>query len=163
MIPLRQHEIVLVEGLREHLGATVEIVRQNNMGVQPTYPYIAYTPTTLKAVRGGTGSEVTHGEAVPMTQVWSFSVLSDDSDACMELAFLAHDWFCSAGNTVLADKGIAVRRVGDITNRDNFTVVSYEYGQGFDVVLGMVSVMDTTRVKRSGWIETAPLQGKNKT
>lgn len=145
MIDHRAKELVIVEGLKSYLSTDFrpcEVVRQNQVAKVPPYPYVSYTLTTPLAARFGTYSESEDGSLYRThMQTWSFTVQSDDQDEALTLAMKAYDYFTAAGITHLADNGVTIRRVRDITTRDNLLSIQYEYRNGLDVTFGLLSVI----------------------
>jgi len=143
MIDHRQNEIVIVENLKAYLSTEVrpcEVVRQNQVAEIPPYPYVSYTLTTPVAADKGTYSQAEDGTLYKaVLQTWSFTVQSDDQDEALTLALKAYDYFTSAGVVPLSDKGITVRRVRDVTTRDNLLTIQYEHRNGFDVTFGVLT------------------------
>ena len=142
MIDFRANETVIVENLKDYLTTEerpCEVVRQNQVAKIPPYPYVAYTVTTPIHQYNGRYSEAEDGTMYRSAlQTWSFTVQSDDEEEALTLAFKIYDFFTAAGLTLLSDKGITVRRVRDITTRDNLLTIQYEYRKGLDVTFGFL-------------------------
>lgn len=142
MIDLRKNEIVIVDTLKNYLrtmARTCEVVRQNQIAKAPAYPYVSYTVTTPLSEMRGTYAEAKDGTLYrDMMQTWSFTAQSDDEDEAMELGMKLHDFFTASGITVLADNGITVRRVTNLTTRDNLLTIQYEFRKGLDVMFGLL-------------------------
>lgn len=142
MIDHRKNEIVIVEKLKEYLHNDLrpcELVRQNQVAEVPPYPYGSYTVTTPVSAHGGTYSREEDGTLYKsVLQTWSFTFQSDDQEEALALAMRAYDFFTAVGLTDLADNGITVRRVRDITTRDNLISVQYEHRNGLDVTFGLL-------------------------
>lgn len=141
MIDHRKNEIVIVENLRAYLSTEVrpcEVVRQNQVAEIPPYPYVSYTLTTPASGDKGTYSKAEDGTLYKaVLQTWSFTVQSDDQEEALTLALKAYDYFSIVGVTTLADNGITVRRVRDVSTRDNMITIQYEYRNGLDVTFGV--------------------------
>lgn len=141
MIDYRENEIVIVESLKSYLSSEFrpcEIVRQNQVAKVPDYPYVSYSVTTPVSESSGTYSENEDGTLYrSILQTWSFTVQSDDQDEAMSLAMRTYDFFTAVGLPHLSDNGITVRRVRDITTRDNLISIEYEYRKGLDVTFGL--------------------------
>lgn len=153
MIDHRANELVIVDGLKAYLSTDqrfCEVVRQNQVAESPAYPYVSYTITTPVAAHNGSYSEAEDGTLYRNAlQTWSFTVQSDDQDEALTLAMKTYDYFTAAGVTHLADKGITVRRVRDITTRDNMLSIQYEYRNGLDVTFGlMYSITPENQISR---------------
>ena len=159
MIDARAIEIAVVDGLKAYVSTDkkpCEVVRANQTGPVPPYPYIAYTITTPLQSRLGTfsvASDETRFREV--TQTWSFTVQSDDADESLNVALKAWDWFAIVSNVYLGDKGIVVQQVGNVNNRDNLITIEYEYRNGFDVTLNLINAVKMTEAEIGGYIETA--------
>lgn len=142
MLDFRANEIVIVDGLKEYLskfGRPCEVVRANQTGPIPPYPYVAYTVTTPMHEYGGTYGIDQNGTMFRSAlQTWSFTAQSDDQEEAISTAYRIYDYFTAAGVTLLADKGITVRRARDITSRDNLLTMQYEYRNGLDVTFGLM-------------------------
>lgn len=155
MINHRANEIVIVESLKDYLRTEFrpcEVVRQNQIAEVPPYPYVSYTVTTPASMSGGTYSVAEDGRQYKqMEQTWSFTVQSDDQDEALNLAIRMHDFFSLVGLAKLADNGIVVHRVRDVTTRDNLISIQYEYRNGLDVTFGLLNVITPEHL---GVIET---------
>lgn len=161
MIDARNNEIVIVDGLKSYLSTkakTCAVIRANQTGRIPRYPYVAYTITTPAEYRSGTFSEDADGTRYKsILQTWSFTVQSDDADECTNIVLKAYDWFQLSGLAYLNDKNIVVRRIGNINNRDNLITIEYEYRNGFDVTFGLLQTVTPTEEELGGYIEKANL------
>lgn len=152
MIKLREIEINIVEGLQKELSCIV--IRANQTAPVPSYPYVGYTVTTPVIASKGTYGVYSDGlERKPIKQIWSLTALSNDSTESMNLALKTQNWFDRRGRIYLKDRDIVVRNVSDITNRDNFLTIEYEYRNGVDVTF---SFMDEISVDKE-YIETVNL------
>lgn len=87
----------------------------------------------------------------------SFHFFTEDVDSSRELAVLAHDWFQFAGSLYFVDKGIAIRRIGNVENRTTHIVEHYEYKHGFDVQIRFehhidreLEFIETVNIQREG-------------
>ena len=133
---------VIAKGLSEYLKCPV--IRSNQAKEPPSYPYISYTITMLASQNNGTYGEYSDGvDRKPVTQTWSITALSDKDGESTQLANKAVDWLERVGSTYLNENNIIVQRVGNVTNRDNFLTVEYEYRNGFDMVIYLMN--ETTR------------------
>lgn len=142
MLDFRRSEIVIVDGLKDFLSTDArpcEVVRQNQVAKIPPYPYVSYTVTTPIHETKGTYSKANDGTLYRSAlQTWSFTVQSDDQDEAMNLAIKMHAYFSAVCHTLFADNGITVRRVRDISTRDNLLTIQYEYRKGLDVMFGLL-------------------------
>lgn len=149
---------IVVKGLKEYLNCPV--IRSNQNSEPPEYPYISYTVTTLKSENKGTYGEYSDGkERKPFTQTWSITALSNDDSECVLLANKAHEWLERAGYLYLSDNKVIVQSVGNVTNRDNFLTVEYEYRKGFDVVFWMFDEVESIAMQ-AGYIETVDFDNR---
>lgn len=133
MIDYKKMRDTVPMGLSEYLG--IKVIRGNQTAPAPPYPYGSYNITTLASANNGTWQE--HDDGIDRKQVrsiWSFSFLAEDWDESVSYAIKAREWFDHTGRTWLADRGITVQSVTEITNRDNILTVEYERKNGFDVV-----------------------------
>ena len=159
MIDHRTNEIIIVEKLKAYLSTTqrpCEVVRQNQVVEAPAYPYVSYTMTTPLSASSGTYSEAEDGSLYRATlQTWSFTVQSDDQDEALSLAMRVYDFFSVVGVTILADNGITVRKVRDVTTRDNMISIQYEHRNGLDVTFGLLTVITPENQISRDVIETS--------
>lgn len=156
MIDLQAIRTTVVKGLKEYLG--IPVIRSNQTGEPPPYPYVSYTIITPMSQNKGTWGKYTDGkERKPTTQTWSVTIQSNDNAEAVELAIKAHEWFDHIGTVYFDDNSIVVQSVGNISNRDNMITIEYEYRNGFDVVLWLLSEIDDTTAA-TGTIETAVIQ-----
>jgi hypothetical protein len=136
-------------------GYECPVIMANQTLPIPNYPYISYTITSTAVTNGGTFSVTSdYTRFKPMTQIWSFTVQSNDDKATTDIALLAYDWFSLVSNTYLSDNGIVVQRVGNITNRDNLLTIEYEYRQGFDVEFSLLHTISAEDSETAETIET---------
>lgn len=161
MLDYRENEIIIIEKLKAYLSTEArpcEVVRQNQVAQIPPYPYVSYTLTSPMHEFGGTFSVAPDGTRYRSAlQTWSFTVQSDDQEEALTLAYRIHDFFSVAGVTYLADNGITVRRVRDISTRDNLITVQYEYRNGLDVTLGLLYTISADELVTDDEIETASI------
>lgn len=146
MIEHRKNEIVIVEKLKAYLSTEIrpcEVVRQNQTAKAPAYPYVSYTATTPVVDNRGTYCKREDGALYKnLLQTWSFTVQSDDDDEAIVLGMKMYDFFSLVGLTPLADAGINVHRVTNLTARDNLLTIQYEHRKGLDVTFGLLSVIE---------------------
>lgn len=141
----------IVEGLSQYLS--LRVIRSNQTGEPPAYPYLSYTITILESANNGTWGEYEDGiDRKPVTQTWSITVQSDDVSEAMEYTMKAREWFEHVGRKYLSDNDIIVQSVGSIGNRDNMLTIEYEYRNGFDVVLWFLSEVENPNAE-NGYIE----------
>lgn len=142
MLDYRKNEIAIVDSLKDYLNngdRPFELVRQNQVAEAPPYPYGSYTTTTPVSAHGGTYSAAPDGTLYKtVLQTWSFTFQSDDQEEAMSLAMRAYDFFTASGLVMLADNGITVRQVRDVTTRDNLISIQYEHRNGLDVTFGLL-------------------------
>ena len=153
MIDHRSNEIIIVDGLKSYIG--VEVVRQNQVAEIPPYPYVSYTVTTPLHSRGGTYSQKEDGTMYrSFLQTWSFTSQSDDQEEALTIALKIYDYFTAVGLLHLADNGITVHNVRDVTTRDNMISIQYEYRNGLDVTFGLLHTITPTSEMSENVIET---------
>lgn len=156
MINLDAIRTTIVKGLKEYLK--IPVIRSNQTGEPPSYPYLSYTITNLLHENKGTWGQYGDGkDRKPVTQTWSITVQSDNASEAMRLVTKAYDWFDHVGIVYLNDNGIIVESLSDISNRDNMITIEYEYRHGFDVVFWFLSETEST-TQSTGYIETAEFE-----
>lgn len=153
MIDNENLRLTVCKGLKEYLG--IPVIRSSQNAEPPEYPYLSYTVTTLESANHGTWGVYRDGtDRIPVTQVWSITVQSDNERESTELAIKAREYLDHRGTRYLNDHDVIVQRVSDITNRDNLITIDYEYRNGFDVVFYMfdeaVNTIDETGVIEKG-------------
>lgn len=152
MIDIDNIRRTIIAGLKEYLQ--IPIIRSNQTGEPPAYPYLSYTITTPKRSNGGSWGEYDDGiDRKPFTQTWSITVQSGDSIESLNLALKASEWFDRVGTTYLNDDNVIIQSVGDVANRDNFLTIEYEYRNGFDIVLWLLDEVDNP-IEDAGYIES---------
>lgn len=158
MIDFESLRKTVTSGLEKYLGCTVRRSNQNKK--PPAYPYVSYTVTAPKNVKKGSYGVYEDGfNRKSVTQTWSISVLSDNNDESVELAFKANEWLDHVGTTYLYDNNVRVQSVGSITNRDNVLTIEYEYKNGFDVVFSLEDVVKNPD-EEAGYIEKISINGQ---
>lgn len=162
MTDIRGIEKIIVDGLKAYVSAPdkpCEVVRANQTGPVPPYPYIAYTITTPAQIPAGTFSVAPDGtHYITMMQTWSFTVQSADADECLQTALRAFDWMRVVGVVYLHDNGITVRNVGNINNRDNLITLEYEHRNGFDVTFRILHTVEMTEEQQGGFINAVKFE-----
>ena len=157
MVDVTAIRSAIVKGLRDYVGCPV--IRSNQTGESPPYPYISYTITTLKTQNNGTyGHYEDDVIAKPTTQIWSITVQSDDNNECVDICLKAHTWLDELGRVYLGDNNVIVQSVGNVTNRDNMLTIEYEYRNGFDITIWC---MDKAIKDTSEYIETVIFERSN--
>lgn len=158
MMNYRANEIVIIDGLEEFLSSDIKqckVIAQSQIAEIPTYPYVSYNVTTPLFEIKGTYSEAEDGTLYrTILQTWSFTVQSNDQLESLAIGMKIADYFNVVGLTKLADKNITVRRVTNLTTRDNLLTVQYEYRVGLDVTFGMLYEITPEAQKANGVIET---------
>jgi len=156
LIDLNGIRETVVKGLKNYLS--IPVVRSNQTGKPPRYPYLSYTITSLLSENNGTWGKYEDGkDRKPALQTWSITVQSDDSAEAMELAIKARDWLEHTGTVYLNDNHVIVQSLSGISNRDNLLTIEYEYRNGFDVVFWFLSETDGTE-ETAEYIETAEIK-----
>ena len=155
MIDNENLRLKVVKGLKDYLQ--VPVIRGNQNAEPPSYPYIAFTVTTLSSENKGTYGEYDDGiDRKPTNQTWSISALSDNENEALTLAGKAHDWLDHIGRTYLSDNHIIIQSVTSVTSRDNVLTIEYEYKKGFDVVFWLYDEIENP-IDLIGTIETAQI------
>ena len=153
MLDLKSIRVALFSGLSEYLG--IQMIRSDQTGPAPAYPYGTGKATTPAAANNGTYEQHADGVSRLMVRsIWSLSFLSADYDESVTLATKAREWVTHTGRVWLSERGIVVQSVTDITNRDNILTVEYESKHGFDVVLYVFDEA-ANPAETSGIIESA--------
>lgn len=156
LVDLDEIRSIIVKGLKEELK--IPIIRSNQTGPSPKYPYLSYTITSLINDRKGTFGEYEDGmHRKPGTQTWSLTVQSDRADEAMALCIKARDWLDHTGGIYLKDNKIIVQSVGAVNNRDTLLTIEYENRFGFDFVLWFLNETGNLR-ERTGTIETVDVK-----
>ena len=151
MIDLAYIRSKIVKGLKEELN--IPIIRANQTGAAPPYPYMSYTITSLIDDKKGTWGEYTDGiHRKPATQTWSVTVQSDKVDEAMALCIQARDWLDHTGNVYLKDNKIIIQSVGIVNNRDNLISIEYENRYGFDFTIWCLSEVGNS-LEKTGTID----------
>ena len=141
MFDHRKNEIIIVENLERYLSTEsreCKVIRQNQVAEVPPYPYVTYLPITTETSKGGTYSEAEDGTLYrDILQTWSFTTQSDDLEESLTLALQIVNFFTAAALTLLSDNHITVRRVGNVSSRDNLITIQYEHRNGLDITFGL--------------------------
>lgn len=151
MLDLKKMRATVMNGLHEYLG--ILMIRGDQTARAPAYPYGIARATTPEAANHGTYQQHEDGiDRLMVRSIWSFSFLSRDYDESLMLASRAREWFTHTGRVWLAEHGITVQSVTDITNRDNILTVEYERKNGFDVVFYVYDETENPSIS-AGYIE----------
>lgn len=138
LLDLNSIRSTIVKGLKEELN--IPVVRANQTGPTPTYPYVSYSITSLINQKNGTWGVYEDGmHRKPGTQTWSLTVQSDKADEAMALCIKARDWLDHTGSLYLDDNKIIIQSVGAVNNRDNLITIEYENRFGFDFVIWLLN------------------------
>lgn len=158
MIDLDAIRLTVVKGLRDYLG--IPVIRSNQTGEPPNYPYLSYTIINPARDNGGTWGKYDDGkDRKPITQTWSVTVQSDNASEALENIMKARDWLDHIGTVCLNDNRIIVQSLTGISNRDNMIMIEYEYRNGFDVVFWLLNETDNVD-SETGYIETVIVDDK---
>jgi len=161
MLDLHSIRATLFSGLSNHLG--IKMIRSDQTGPAPAYPYGTGKATTPAAANKGTWQQHEDGiDRLMVRSIWSLSFLSKDYDESVMLATKAMEWITHTGRVWLSDHGITVQSVTDITNRDNILTMGYESKHGFDVVLYVYLEAENPSAT-TGYIETVQVSHELKT
>ena len=80
----------VIKGLENYLN--VQVIRSNQTGPIPKYPYLSYTITAPMSADNGTWGEYGDGKArKPFTQTWSITAQSDNYGESLNLAVKARE------------------------------------------------------------------------
>lgn len=158
MTDLNNIRKIIVKGLKDYLN--ISVIRSNQIGAAPKYPYASYTITTPIAIKNGTWGVYDDAKMrKPFTSTFSFTVQSDNESEVLELVTKAHTWFDYVGILYLKDNNIIVQSVGNINNRDNMITIEYESRSGFDVVFWLLNEINNNETE---FIETAKINFEDK-
>lgn len=151
MIDLDTIRAAIVKGLRSYLD--IPVIRSNQTGDPPSYPYLSYSIMNLTSANNGTWGKYDDGkDRKPITQTWSLTVQSDNALEATSLTMKAHEWLDHVGTVCLNDSGVIVQSLSDISNRDNMITIEYEYRNGFDVVFWLLNSVENP-IGESGYID----------
>lgn len=129
---------------------SIPIILASQAAPKPGYPFLTYLPTTPlsgQSMHTGVYQLNENGDLLDWTRdahsemVISLTIYSKDSDMSHELALQAAAWVGWKGYLALKDSGVIVKRREALVNRDTMIVDDYERRVGFDVVLGVGSVV----------------------
>ena len=149
MVNLSTIREVICKSIKEHLQ--IPVIRTNQNATPPDYPYISYTITTLMRTNNGTYGLFIEDDGKgnskkyyrkEFQQIWSFTVCADDDLTSKEFAFSLYDFLDKIGKIDLAENGVVIQRIDDITNRDNLLTTEYEYRNGFDVYFAFMNEIE---------------------
>jgi hypothetical protein len=158
LIDYRQNEITIVEGLQSELSTDLRpctVVFANQTAPAPKYPYVSYSvPTPLESNEKGYCIAKDGTRYKELTQIWSFTIHSDDDVEALNLAVQAYEYFNVVGKEYLNDNKIVVAKVGNITNRDNLLSIEYEHCNGFDVTFNLMFIINSEKLYSDGVIKT---------
>lgn len=158
----------LVKELNKETGYL--IVRTDNSGKKPKYPFYSYKFTTLRQNTGDGGVlkeryepsldkdfkyDVVNTLEFQPKAIMSFNAYSDDLEECQDAILRAWEWFRFKGRRILGDINYVVVNVGDIQDRTVYLTGKYEYRQGFDVEFRVLHQMED----RAETIESYKIQG----
>lgn len=161
MIDLDKIRSIVPNGMSEYIG--IPIIRGNQSKRAPSHPYGTYNITTIAAANNGTWQQHEDGvDRLLVRSTWSFTFITDDWLQSIMYASNAREWLTHTGRVLLADNGITVQSVTDITNRDNILTVEYERKNGFDVVFYIYDEAANPS-SQTGYIESVSLAPDIKT
>lgn len=145
----------VVSGLSEYLGCTV--IRGNQTGKIPDFPFLSYNITTYRTRNGGTYGVYDDGkQRIPTKQIWSLTVNSDNYSECAHLVNKAYDWLENVGSTFLKDNNLIVESLTNITDRSNILTYEYIYTYGFDCTFYMLNNVGNLQ-EQTGYIDEIDL------
>lgn len=148
--------MAIVEQVKEYLSTDFrpcEVIRQNQVAHVPPYPYVTYTVMNPLNEFNGTYCKDIDGTLYrDMLQTWSFTVQSDDYEESLKLGMMMVDYFTANGIVNLSEKNITVRKVTNLSSRDNLITIQYEYRHGLDITFGLLYSIAPS--KNPGVIET---------
>lgn len=151
MIEQRKINHIIIKELKRVSGC--EVIKSNQTHKIPDYPFISFTIITPVHQDSGTYAVENDIKSKALEQTWSITIQSDNDTETLEKAMLAWDWFVETGNFYFREHNIVVVNVGDITNRDNFISIEYEYRQGFDVRFRFMHEIEITQEEKENIIE----------
>ena len=152
MIDLDKIQSIVPEGMSKYIG--IPVIRGNQTGNAPKYPYMTYNVPTIAGENNGTWQQHDDGiDRLLVRSIWSFTALSDDWMQSVLYATRAREWLSHSGRVLLSDNGITVQSTTEINNRDNILTVEYERKNGFDVVFYVYDKAENPAAK-NGYIES---------
>jgi hypothetical protein len=149
MVNLSTIRHVITSAIEKHTEKPV--IRTNQDATPPEYPFISYTITTLMRANNGTyGLFIEDDEngaskkyyRKEFQQVWSFTACAADDITSKELALQLYDFLDKIGKIELAENGVVIQRIENITNRDSLLTNGYEYRNGFDVFFAFMNEIE---------------------
>ena len=135
MVNLSTIRQVICKLIKEHTGTP--IIRTNQNAEPPAYPF--YTNN------GTYGEFIEEDEKYyrkEFQQIWSFTACADEDLTSKELALQLYDFLDKVGAVELAENGVVIQRIENITNRDNLLTTDYEYRNGFDVYFAFMNEIE---------------------
>ncbi len=156
MIDISKIRKTIATGLKNYLSCTV--IRGNQTGEMPAFPYCVYNITT--PIDSGKGTYEIYEDGTARREhslTLSFTAHSDNYDEAVMLANKAASWLDFAGTVYLTDNDVIVRSVSNVTDRSNILTVEYDYSFGFDCFITVYDVITVDEQEDSGEIETAQI------
>lgn len=155
MIDIDKIQSIVPKGMSKYIG--IPVIRANQTANAPSLPYGTYSITTIATANNGTWQQHEDGvDRLLVRSIWSFTFITDDWLQSIMYASRAREWMTHSGRVLLADNGITVQSVTDITNRDNILTVEYQRKNGFDVVFYVYDEAANPS-EQAGYIESVSL------
>lgn len=150
-------QTIIVDGLQSELN--IPVILANQVSPIPKHPYLSFTITTPLVSNSKTWSIAEDGTYFkPLSQIWSITIQSTKVMEASMLSMQAYDWLNQVGVRYLSDNDVIVERVGNISNRDNFLTVGYEYRLGFDVTFSFMHAIEQSKEDAAEIIQTVKIE-----
>lgn len=138
MIDQKQIKKVIINGLKE--VCQCEVIKANQVGKLPDYPFLSFHIIAPLSSKAGSYAQLENGiKEKEVLQTWSITSQSNSDEDAFNVAIKAFDWLEETGYLILSESGIAVRKLSNISSRDNFITIQYEYRKGFDVTFAFLN------------------------
>ena len=134
MVDIKHIRTTIAKGLKDYVQCMV--IRGNQTGEIPAFPFLAYNITTPTSANKGTYEVYEDGTArKSVVLTMSVTAHSDDYDEAVTIASKAREWLDYVGTVYLNDNNVIVQSVGAVADRSNILTTEYQYSQGFDCFL----------------------------
>ena len=156
MVDIKHIRTTIAKGLKDYVQCLV--IRGNQTGEMPAFPFIAYNITTPASANKGTYGVYEDGTArKPVTLTMSITAHSDDYEEAVTIANKAREWLDYVGRVYLNDNDVNIQSVGAVTDRSNILTTEYMYSQGFDCFISTFDVIANAEQEGEGQIETVTI------
>lgn len=135
----------VVESIRKQILKDTKflIIPANTTNAIPDLPYGVINITSPFIKDRGQGAETVEEvdsklylkRTETYKETLSLTIFAENEEVAGEYAKTIRKWFIFFGRTFLQEQGIVVIGAGNIESRTTFLLESYEYKQGFDVLI----------------------------